>query len=535
VKAITFADAGGTPNSQKSLMTSSDEAPVPSQETLLRDLIVLLEKDPAALQQLKKSLEAAPHPDESMPGQAPGTKSPPLPVGPPAPQVKRSPVPPRMPAGASNSAVIVPQALQPPPGIRPLVVESVPEAADPPIREDWFPQPATTVQSGLWERIGGGPLTFAVLFHLILLIVGAFWIFQIIQEPEKKVDFLPSGEGGGERGAQTKIQRKKQAQITPATQVKRVFAEGASSNFAMPDPGDNFGEMSPLSSLAGGGMSGGLGGSGFGGGFGSGRGNGAGSALGGAGAGKLFGPLSLFGQKGSNEGIQGSFRDFKMDKRKKPTGNDPSMDGYRKILQAFRLRGWEGSRWKNFESPTKLNAKFFYFPAIEDRQAGPAFDCGDCGPGLWVAHYRGRIKASAPGKYRFIGWGDNLLAVKIGREVVLDASDAGFFLDGRECVGSASFPNKASTPIYTGTWLNFGDRAETIEVVLGDQGGIFCAGLFIQPEGVPLTFGPGGIPRIPLFLMGSLSEGERNLLKGVAPESLEGPVFTANPESNVRF
>ncbi len=142
-------------------------------------------------------------------------------------------------------------------------------------------------QPGLWEKIGGGSLMFAALFHVILLVIGAFWVFQIITEPEKKVDFMPPGGGGGQRSAEN-VAVKKRAQITPTTNVKRVFAEGASSSYAIPEQGDNFGEMSTLSSLSGGGMSGGLGGSGSGKGFGSGSGSGNGFGNG-AGVGKLFG------------------------------------------------------------------------------------------------------------------------------------------------------------------------------------------------------------------------------------------------------
>ena len=142
-------------------------------------------------------------------------------------------------------------------------------------------------KNGLWQKIGGGSLMFAALFHLVLLIIGAFWIFQIIREPEKKVDFMPPGGGGGERSAD-KVAVKKLKQITPTTNVKKVFAEGATSTYAIPEQGDNFGEMSTLSSLSGGGMSGGLGGSGNGNGFGRGSGNGNGLGMGG-GAGKMFG------------------------------------------------------------------------------------------------------------------------------------------------------------------------------------------------------------------------------------------------------
>ena len=144
-------------------------------------------------------------------------------------------------------------------------------------------------KQGFWDRIGGGSLLIAALFHIILLVIGGFWVFQIINpDPEKSVDFIPPGGGGGERGAEHKVQQKKRAQITPTTNSKRVFAEGAASSYAIPEQGDNFGEMSTLSSLSGGGMAGGLGGAGNGAGFGKGRGTGGGLGMG-AGAGRLFG------------------------------------------------------------------------------------------------------------------------------------------------------------------------------------------------------------------------------------------------------
>jgi hypothetical protein len=143
-------------------------------------------------------------------------------------------------------------------------------------------------KGSLWSKIGGGSLLFAAIFHVILLLVGAIWIFQITKEPEKKVDFLPAG-GGGERGTETTVQKKRQSQSIPVSSVKRVFAEGAKATFALPDQGDNFGEMaalSPLSTAASGGLSSGAGG---GGGAGIGKGAALTGGLGGGGAGKLFG------------------------------------------------------------------------------------------------------------------------------------------------------------------------------------------------------------------------------------------------------
>jgi hypothetical protein len=147
--------------------------------------------------------------------------------------------------------------------------------------------PVVEAKPTFWQKIGGGSLLIAALFHVVLLVIGGFWVFQIITEPEKKVDFMPPGGGGGARGAES-VAVKKRAQITPSTNVKRVFAEGATASYAIPEQGDTFGEMSTLSSLSGGGMSGGLGGSGSGSGFGKGSGMGGGAGFG-AGVGKLFG------------------------------------------------------------------------------------------------------------------------------------------------------------------------------------------------------------------------------------------------------
>ncbi|MEX1049526.1 MAG: hypothetical protein WED15_08360, partial [Akkermansiaceae bacterium] len=133
---------------------------------------------------------------------------------------------------------------------------------------------------GIWQSLGGGALSFAIIFHAIILVIGAVWVFQITIEPDKVVDFLPGNgkAGGSERGVQHQVQQKKMTQITPATNVKRVFAEGAVSPYAIPASGDNFGQMSSLSSLGGGGLSGGLGGAGGGVGFGTVGGLGAGGA-----------------------------------------------------------------------------------------------------------------------------------------------------------------------------------------------------------------------------------------------------------------
>ncbi|GAA5121317.1 hypothetical protein GCM10023212_16310 [Luteolibacter yonseiensis] len=139
--------------------------------------------------------------------------------------------------------------------------------------------------------MGGGSLMIAVIFHGVLLVFGALWVFKIINPPDEKVDFMPRGGDAGSRAAEVQVQQKKRAQITPVNQVKRVFAQNAESSYSIPDPGDDFGPMSSLSSLSsgGGGGAGGLGGPGAGKGFGQGKGGAGGLGNG------LHSNIKLFG------------------------------------------------------------------------------------------------------------------------------------------------------------------------------------------------------------------------------------------------
>src|SRR5918993_468099 len=72
-----------------------------------------------------------------------------------------------------------------------------------------------------WSKLGGGPLMFAALFHIILLMIGAFWIFQIVRE--KEVSFMPPGGQSGERSAEHKVQSRQRVQISQNSHVPRII------------------------------------------------------------------------------------------------------------------------------------------------------------------------------------------------------------------------------------------------------------------------------------------------------------------------
>ena len=251
---------------------------------------------------------------------------------------------------------------------------------------------------------------------------------------------------------------------------------------------------------------------------------GEGLALGGG-----VGEMSLFGSIGGS-GLVGRFYDFKRDSEGKPTGiRKLDRSFYKKILEKMT----SGTSWgppgstKYYTSPTSLNATIFFFPAIPDTEAGAAFKSEDTQAGMWVAHYSGRIVSPVFGRYRMVGWGDNLLAVKLDHKTVLDASDIRYLEPSHERVGGVSFPEKTNTPMFHGEWFDLrSGQSMTCDVILGDEGGIFCAGVHIQKEGTTYSKGRGGIPNLPLFMVGEVSPAQKDLYKTyLDSKAFNGPIF----------
>ncbi|BCU75849.1 hypothetical protein [Luteolibacter sp. LG18] len=156
---------------------------------------------------------------------------------------------------------------------------------------DPLPSPASPPPPGarnsFWRKLGGGSLTISITVHALLLVIGLVWIFQVIPEKEKQVDFLPKGGGGGSPGVK-EVSQKKQRPTMTMPNAPRMAAKGVASQFTLPEP-DAASALSSVGALTSGGLSGGLGGSGSGGGRGTGNGtgfgNGNGPGLGGNGTG----------------------------------------------------------------------------------------------------------------------------------------------------------------------------------------------------------------------------------------------------------
>jgi hypothetical protein len=392
-------------------------------------------------------------------------------------------------------------------------------------------------ERGAWTKFGGSAFSVSLLVHAIFVLLAIFFFVRWVDPPEEKIDFVPGGGGGGTGGSEVahKIQQRARQQVASTASSKRIASTSLTASFALPEATELPDIAMPAADQ--GASSAGKGG-GAGGGTGTGIGAGTGSGTGpgsGPGVGRGFMDPSPFGAKGG-PGLVGTFYDFKRDQKNKPTGvkfgNEGEAD-YTSIIKGFIKRtSWTPpSKHKHFTAETNLRSKAFTYQLMPDTNAAKAFQCPDSGPGMWVAHYSGRVKVTETGSYRFVGWGDNCMVIGFDSKVVFDASFWHFTGAPRELVGNG-VPQHDTLPIYSGEWIELRKgQSIKVDVLIGDAGEVFTVGALIQKQGEPLTRAPNGIPNLPIFKVSDLTDDEKKLYQFLPSESLNLTLFQAEGDS----
>ena len=139
----------------------------------------------------------------------------------------------------------------------------------------------------------------------------------------------------------------------------------------------------------------------------------------------------LGSKDGGGSTLEGTFYDLKKKKSGASSGIVPG--NQKQVVEALAefFSSWNESVLNRYyKSETKLYASSWYLPVGYAKYGPIAFEVGDpkkpeaqweCQPSAWLAVYRGKVIAPKTGKFRFIGTGDDYLAVRFNRKLALTA------------------------------------------------------------------------------------------------------------------
>jgi hypothetical protein len=248
----------------------------------------------------------------------------------------------------------------------------------------------------------------------------------------------------------------------------------------------------------------------------------AGAGLGGTGAGSGAANNPFGTTVGTDHMLVGTLYDF----TKTQDGGKVNTGSFRGIVNDFVAQNWQPGAHPCFISPNKIYTNRIFVPVTPDNIAGTAFGSPESSEAFWLVHYEVNVASNISGKFRFVGWGDNVLVAAIDGAVELDASDHQYLKKKfSKLVGKMNITGpgkKDPTPIFTGEWFDL-ETAENhhIDILLGDEGGVTTSGLFIQRQDISdagtLTFAPNGAPKVPLFVVGALNEADQASLSKYLP------------------
>jgi hypothetical protein len=242
----------------------------------------------------------------------------------------------------------------------------------------------------------------------------------------------------------------------------------------------------------------------------------------GNGAGSGFGSST-----GTSDELVGYLYDLKQTADGKPTGMTP--DNYHQILTRFVRASWDESILAPYYKSSKpLYTSHILVPNMDSSEGPKAFGLDkEVQPKMWIIWYKGKVAAPATGDYRFAGFCDDILLVRIGGKTILDGSinpvatnmDVVTPWPNKWAPTIPEVPNYGQLREGSVVSVSQGDPVD-IDVIIGEEpGGQFNASLFVLKTDKTYPTTTAGVPLLPLFQLG----GEDIHPSGVHPPINDTP------------
>ena len=364
------------------------------------------------------------------------------------------------------------------------------------------------------KRVGAGSMLISIIIHVIIIGTMTVWVVSTVQ-PQRKALF----KGGDNAGSPVQHPIKmSNTQPHLDTLTKRLSVDTPNSAVALPDLPSIASSSSSGPSLM--------------------TTTGAPGATGG-----LKGPLMpAFGFKEAQPGgtLSGRLYDLKQTPELKPHPKLPPKlnDKYvYDIVADFLKANCDRSKLSSyFKAPDTLYNSQMFVPIMQSAEGVKAFGVEKIVKSqAWIAHYKGKVSPPVSGSFRFIGFADDVLAVRINGQMLLDASFLGQVTSKK--VREMKFSVGGPYPTFMGgkcQWMKEGSftRLEAgkfydMDIVIGEcGGGWFSALLLFEQEGVTYQKDAKGNPILPVF---RVADSKLDPTQYTIPFMTDGQIWRALP------
>lgn len=366
--------------------------------------------------------------------------------------------------------------------------------------------PLQSAPKTFWQRLirsGGSFLILSIAFHILLLVGAGLWVVQSSQV-KKKLNFSSASQPAPaapqpspEYKVQAALRNASSAPLPPA----RISSTSTASKISIPETPlstPSFGAVpNSISGMAGMGT----------GSFGMATNGTAKSGVGGGSMGSAGNEVSVFGFKGAStlKGMTGNLYDLKQHPDKSPTeADDNTRQAALKIINTFSAKHFDrGFLTTYFKAAGELTATRFWIPSIAAAELPKSFGVEkDVRPYSLIVHYKARVVPPKEGTYRFVGFGDDFLGVKLDGKVILpfDRKGSRLYFKG-ENAGNFYEMTKKGHAVSDSITLTKNQICD-LEVVLSEwPGGLTGFSLLVEREEDMDKYRrtAEGLPIIPVF------------------------------------
>jgi hypothetical protein len=216
--------------------------------------------------------------------------------------------------------------------------------------------------------------------------------------------------------------------------------------------------------------------------------------------------------------------------------NEAEIEGAKAFFKKLSSGGWSDASLGNLKkSPAPLYSTQIVIPSIVAKEAPKAFGVPTQeGQVRFLIRYRAKVTAPRAARWRFVGNGDDLLVVRINKQVVLEATVPNWAkLDKPGLTGWTPKKiyeyDKSDTGRYiVGSWFQPGTSPVDMEVYMSEEPrqGDTSAVLLIEEEGVKYEKTAAGLPILPIWTVAPNPSNPGGKLK--IPVATEAPVWRAS-------